>query len=122
MPACVTARTCSSPFLPGIRHRLLVAGEQPLERLLCLQCRILRRHRLGAIEREGKLEIERLFGPQRAVIVECRDALLGRHEVRPALRGHARDKVGDGFFRCAVVPGRKRVVLRERRAGRMAAK
>jgi hypothetical protein len=47
-----------------------VMFEQGLERLLRLPFRVLRRHRLHAIECEGKLEVERLFASQRAVVVE----------------------------------------------------
>ena len=37
---------------------------------------------LDTVEREEDLEIHRLLGPQRAVIVEHGDALSGWHEVR----------------------------------------
>ena len=36
---------------------------------------MLRRLRLDAIDREGDLEIDRLLGPERAVVVEGGDAL-----------------------------------------------
>ena len=72
-------------LLAGRRERLHVAFEQRLERLLGLPLRMLRRQRLDAIEREGELEIDRLLGPQRAVVVEGGDALGRRHEIRPAL-------------------------------------
>ena len=70
----------------GGRQRLHVLVEQRLERLRRLPFRMLRRHRLDAIEGEHDLEVDRLFAPQRAVIVEGGDALLGRHEVGAALR------------------------------------
>jgi hypothetical protein len=47
---------------------------------------------------EGKLEIERLFAPQRAVVVKRCNAQFGRYEVRRALRRHARDKIRDRFL------------------------
>ena len=64
---------------------------------------------LDAVEGEGQLHIHRLLDPQRAVIVEGRDALLGRNEIRPALRRDARDKIEDRSLRRALVPGRQRI-------------
>ena len=100
------ARVAASAFMSPVEHRL--------ERLLGLPLRVLRRQRLDAVERERELEVDRLLGPQRAVVVEDGDALGDRHEVRAALRRHARDEIGDGFLRRAVVPGRQRVGLRVR--------
>ena len=77
----------------GCGQRLHVAVEHRLERLLGLPLRMLRRQRLHAVEREGELDVHRLLDPERAVVVEGRDALVDRHEVRPALRGDARDEV-----------------------------
>jgi hypothetical protein len=59
-----------------------------------------------------RLEISRLLAPQRAVVIEGRDALGGRHEIRAALRGDADDEVDDRFLRRAIVPGGQRVCLR----------
>ena len=61
--------------LAGRRQRLLVASSSALNGCLRLPFRMLRRHRLDAVEREGNLEVIRLLGPQRAVIVEGGDAL-----------------------------------------------
>ena len=47
--------------------------------------RVLRRQRLDPIDRKNDLEIHRLLGPQRAVVVEGGDALVRRHEIRAAL-------------------------------------
>ena len=71
---------------------------------------MLRRERLDAVEREEQLEIHRLLGPERAVVVERRDALGDRHEVRRAFLGDFRHEVHDRLLRLAVVPGRQRVV------------
>ena len=91
MPACVAAMSDQALFA-GRRQRLQVAVEHGLERLLGLPARVLRRQRLDAVEDEGELDIHRLLDPQRAVVVEGRDALGGRHEVGTALRRHARDE------------------------------
>ena len=93
MPACVTAIELHQPLLAGGGQRLQVAVEHGLERLLVLPVRVLRRERLDAVEDEGELDVHRLLDPQRAVVVEGRDALSRRHEVRPALCRHARDEM-----------------------------
>ena len=97
------------------QRALDVALEQRREWLLVLPVGMLRRQRLHAVERKSELEIHRLLGPERAVIVEGGDALVDGHEVRAALRGHLGDEIGDGFLDRAVVPGRQRIGLRERR-------
>ena len=98
------------------RHQcVLVVVEKRLERLFGFPLRMLRRHCLDAVEREGDLEIDRLFGPQRAVIVKGGDTLFDRREIRRAGRGHARDEVGDGFLHRAFVPGGQGVGLCARR-------
>ena len=93
MPAWVAATISSNALLARRGERLHVALEHRLERLLGLPLRMLRRQRLDAVEREGELEIDRLLAPQRAVIVEGGDAFGRWHEVRAALRRHARDEV-----------------------------
>ena len=66
----------------GGRKRLHVVIQHRLEWLLGFPIRILRRQHLDAIEDEGELDIHRLLDPQRAVVVERGDALLGRNEIR----------------------------------------
>jgi hypothetical protein len=75
---------------------------------------MLRRHRFDPIEREGELKIIGLLGPQRAVIVEHRDAFLSGNEIGAALRCYADHKVRNGFLDRAIVPGGQRVGLRQR--------
>ncbi len=86
-------------------HRLHVVLEYALEGLLRLPLRVLGRERLHPIEREGDLDVDRLLGPQRAVVIESGDALRGGHEVRASLRSDARHEADDGLLRRAVVPG-----------------
>jgi hypothetical protein len=59
------------------RQRLAVVIERGLERLLPFPVRVLRRQRLDPVDRKNDLEIHRLLGPQRAVVVEGGDALVG---------------------------------------------
>ena len=111
MPAWVAAMISSSPFLAGRRKRFHIAFEHGLERLLVLPFRVLRRQRLDAVEGERELEIHRLLGPQRAVVVEHGDAFGGRHEIRSGVLGDAPDEIDDRFLCRAVVPRRQRIGL-----------
>ena len=88
---------CASPAFPA-GQRLQVAFEQPGERLLSLPFGVLRRDRLDAIERKGELEIIGLLGPERAVIVESRDAFRDGDEIRSAFLGDALTKSMIAFF------------------------
>ena len=116
--------------VPGVRRRhdlhqavfacrgdgLAVAFENPLERLLLLPLGMLRRQGLDAVKREGKLHVDWLLRPQRAVVVEHGNPRGRRHEVRSALPRHAAHEVDDRPFRRALVPRRQRVArLRARR-------
>ena len=114
MPACV-AMTISSDR--RARRRASAAFTSPLSSdangCLSFHSGCCGRERLHAVQREEQLEIHRLLGPERAVVVEDGDALGRRHEVGRALLRHLLDKRDDGLLRLAVVP--------RRRAGRPAA-
>ena len=84
MPVWLAAMISHQPASPRGQDRLDVALEDALERLRRLPLGMLRSQRLDAIEREGELEVDRLLGPQRAVVVEDGDALGRRHEIRRA--------------------------------------
>ena len=96
-------------------ERLHVVVQHRLEWLLVGPGRILRRERLDAVQNEGELDVHRLLDPQRAVIVEGRDALLDRDEVRAALIGGTRDEVDDRFLGRALVPRGQSIALRLRK-------
>jgi hypothetical protein len=101
-------------------ERLGIAFDHCLERLLALPVRVLRCQRSHPIDRKGELDIDRLLGPQRAVVVEGCDALGCRHELGAGLERHAGNEVGDGPFCGAVIPGRQRIgcgLLRRAAAG-----
>ena len=55
-----------------------------LERLRRLPFRMLWR-KVDAVECKGKLKIDRLFGPERAVVIEGGDTLFDRYEAGTAL-------------------------------------
>ena len=83
------------PPLAGRRHRLHVAFQNTFERLTCSPFRVFGCQSLHAIERERKLEIDRLLGPERAVVVEGCDPFCGWDEIRASLPGHALDEIDD---------------------------
>jgi len=98
--------------------RVAIAFNCSLKGLGRRPLRMLRRECLDAIEREGELHVDRLFSPERAVVVERGDALGRRHELRAAVPGHAGDEVDNRGLRGAVVPRRQRIPRgRARRGG-----
>ena len=96
----------------GSHHRLQIAIQHPRERLLGLPIRMHRRKGLHAVEGEGQLDVHGLLDPERAVIVEGRDALLDRYEEGPALRRDPGDEVEDRGLGRPLVPGREWIALR----------
>ncbi len=76
---------------------------------------MLRRQRLHAVDGEGDLEIDRLFGPQGAIIVEGCDSFRRRHEIRSACRCDLGHEIDDRRLRWTLVPRRQGISLGERR-------
>ena len=107
-----------------LEDRRLAAGErvtkialpQRGEGLLRLPLRVRRRERLDAIQREGQLEVDRLLGPERAVVVEYGDPLAGWNEVWPVRLGHPGDEPHDRSLRRPVIP-RRQILGRSRVRG-----
>src|SRR6188768_1118287 len=85
-----------------------VSGQDRLERLLRLPFWVLRRKLAHAIESEGELDVQRLLGPKRPVVVESRDALRYRDEIL-AWRRHSSDERKNGLLRCAFLPRGQRI-------------
>ena len=84
---------------------LAVAGEHGPERLDLGELR-LRLHNSGhAIEAIDDLRVDRMLDPQRAVLVEGRDALFRRHEFRARRIGRLLHEAEDRLPRGPVVPG-----------------
>jgi len=105
----VAAISSTMAFCPP-PSALHVACEQRLEGLLLLPFRMLGRQRLDAVDDEQELEVERLLGPQRAVVVEDGDAFGGRDEVRGSILRHALDEGHDRLLRRSVVPRRQGIL------------
>jgi hypothetical protein len=94
--------------LLALRERALhVSGEERLVGLLRLPLGVPGRHRLHLVEREGELEVDRLLGPEHAVVVEDGDT-LGRLHEPGALARHLGHELEDRLLRLSVVPRRKR--------------
>ena len=109
MPAWVAAMIWSRPFSPAAATASVSPAMMRLEGLGVLPLRVLGRERPDPVQREGDLEIDRLLGPERAVVVEDSDALGRRHEVGPR---HACDEVQERPLRRPLVPGGQGVGLR----------
>ena len=99
------------PFSPGCNQRLHVAVEHGFERLLCFPLRMMRRKRFHAVEGKRKLEIDWLFGPERSVVIERRDALRDRNKIRTTFSGYTADEVNNRPFVRAIVPRRQWIGL-----------
>src|SRR5439155_4643821 len=69
-------------LLTRSEQRLLVARKHSGEWLLLFPFRMLRGERLYPVNGEGELEIDRLLGPERPVVVEGRAALVKPNEGR----------------------------------------
>jgi hypothetical protein len=57
-----------------------------------------------------------MLDPERAVLIECRDALFGRHEIGAGRVGSGPHEFQDGVLGCAFVPRRQRIGLCIRRS------
>ena len=94
-------------LLAGLGEGFHVVLEHGLERLSILPVGVLGGERLDAVDREEELEVDRLLGPERAVVVENGDAPRRRHELRSALLGDLLDEIDNGGLGFAVLPGRQ---------------
>jgi hypothetical protein len=80
---------------------LLVGG---LPRLPVTQLGLVLGHLPQPPQDEVELDRHRLLAPERPVVVEDGDALLGRHACRPVVAGHGRDEGDDRRLGGAVAP------------------
>ena len=97
---------------------LHVAPEQRSERLLRSPFRMPGRKRLDAIQHEEELEVHRLFGPERTVIVEDRNTFGWGNEIRRVFPGDPVDESENGLPGRTIVPRWQRVVCAGRRRAR----
>ena len=104
-------------LLAGPGQRRHVAGDDRAEGLAVHPTGLLRRQGANAVEGEGELGVDRLLHPERAVVVEHGEPLLGRHEVGPAVGRRGFEEIEDGRLGGAVAPGRQRIAASLRRCG-----
>ncbi len=96
------------------RNRTHVSAQDRRERLGGCPLRVRALHRPHAVDDEGQLHVGGLLGPQRAVVVEDRDALAPGEEVRARWIRGSRDERLDGRAGGPVLPRRQGRVLRAR--------
>src|SRR5579871_2164516 len=89
------------------KERRVIVFEHSLERLPLAHCWVVGRQLPHAVKGEKELCLKRLLAPECPVVVKCGDACGRWDEVGDALLCDTRDKVEDGGFRRAVVPGGK---------------
>src|SRR5262249_16849380 len=91
------------------KEGIVIVFKHRFKRLALNYRRVLGRQFRHPIEHEKELRLKRLLAPKSAIVVKRGDALSRRHEIRFSLIGYARDKVENGGFGCAIVPGGKRL-------------
>src|SRR5439155_17238572 len=101
-------------LLTRSEQRLLVVRKHSREGLLLFPFWMLWGERLYPVNGEGELEIDRLLGPERAVVIKSRDPFVRRDEIRRSFLRHFLDERHDRFLRCSIVPGRKGIVRMQR--------
>ncbi len=104
----------NEPLLTRHHERLHITFEHRLEWRRRLPFRMLGDKRFHSIDRKDVLDVHRLLGPERAVIVESGNAPLRWHEVSGSLFGHARNEIDEGCLRGPVAPRRKRIIRHDR--------
>jgi hypothetical protein len=90
--------------LARFREGIHIVFEHGLEWLLVRPFRMLIGQRLHPIQCKGKLHIHRLLAPQRAVVVEGRDALRRRDKIRRAFAANRSDEAQDRLLGRTIVP------------------
>src|SRR5262244_1995096 len=110
------------PLAPQVREEpdaLFPRGGDSLHVVLedSFPLRVPGRERLHAVEGDESLEIHRLLAPERAVVVERRDARFCSDVPGAAALGHRLDELHDRVLDVAVVPRRQRI--RRPRGGRL---
>ena len=89
MPACVAAMSSIRPFSPEAASAFMSPSSTALNGCLVFQPGFCGASALTRSS-EGELDIHRLLDPERAVVVEGRDALVDGNEVRSACASRAR--------------------------------
>jgi hypothetical protein len=99
-------------------HLLAVAGQHSFERLPLLEFRLLRDHCWNTLKAIEHLCVHGVLDPQRAVLIESRDAFFGRHKLCARSLGRRANEVNDGLLSGSVVPRREWTIWVLRRGRR----
>ena len=110
MPVSVASQIFSRSCIVSFSIAARSPDSHGLERLDLRQFRLRLDQRRDALQAIHHLRIHRMLDPQRAVLIERGDALLGRHELRAGLLGRGLDEFHDGLLGRAVVPRSQRSV------------
>jgi hypothetical protein len=92
------------PLLAGGAKFLHIAGKNQVEWLFLFPFRMVLGARLDAVKRKDHLEVHRLLAPQRAVVVECRDAQMRGHILGCGLVCRLVDERDDGLLHRSCIP------------------
>ncbi len=90
----------------------MITFEHGLERKLFLPLRVLRCELANALQCEHGLCIERVFGPESAILVKRGDAIAGLNVLGAGFFGGFFYKGENGLFCGTVIPGGQRIVFR----------
>ena len=91
-------------LLAGFGERPHIVFKDCLERLRVFPFGMQGCQSLHTIECKSQLSGPRLLHPQGAIIVECSDALGGRHKIRRALSRRSGHEIQDCLLCRAVIP------------------
>lgn len=87
-----------------LQHRFTIVGENRLERLRLAPLRMLRRRCNDLVNGEGYLCVDRLLNPERAVVIKCREPIVGRNKIGRSFFCYPPNEVNDCFLRRGLVP------------------
>src|SRR5215510_8930515 len=81
-----------------------VIPEQRGKRFSVLPIRALWQKRFDSVPHKEDLEIDRLLGPERAVVVEGRDTFFGFNKIWRTFPGYSVDKINNRLLCRSIVP------------------
>lgn len=117
IPAWVTPMISRSPFWPIAQGRRDHHSKQR-QRAWCPSIPDGPSTDPCPVERKGKLSVNRLFDPKRAIVVEIGDPFGFGDEIPAGFGRDAFDESRDGILGVAVISGRQWIVLAPRSSGR----
>ena len=98
IPACEAASISCKPRSPDFASAPASPSIAALKGCVVFHSGWAGAKRPDSIQCENELKVQRLFGPQRAVVVEDRNALCRLHIVGAALARDARNELDEGLL------------------------